>query len=378
MELEDPSECVNVEDGKTPLMPFSFVLMQVNPSFIPSCDCHLIYFPPIDTVNAGNAGASIYPHIVGNPFEHIEFLLSNPLTEEQKNVLTRKFSSHMVSISTKTMTVLQARKLMKSIATALCTGTVAQMVKGGFVFDGMLGPTGQGKAVLYNVVRVADFAVLCGKVYLKGDGPSEKSQFAEVMASDVLHKKAKHPNIVQYEHILDINHVNHPTASLALIMPLYKLSLQAVYDAFSDHPVPWEQLRTVAASIISAGLRLEECKLVHCDIKPDNIMLGDGVVVLIDLGSVVPTGEPVAEFTDYYGLDCTRITASHRFDIVCLVVTLCRGFIPDFVVKARTVASLERELADVMSKWVALIQPVAFCLNLLRCVNFSEAAVVPL
>jgi serine/threonine protein kinase len=325
----------------------------------------------------GSAVTSVATGLV-NPFEHIENLLSNPLTEEQKNVLTRKFSSHMVSISTKTMTILQARKLMKSIATALCTGTVAQMVKDGFVFDGMLGPTGQGKAVLYNVVRVSDFAVLCGKVYLKGDGPSEQSQFAEVMASEVLHKKDRHPNIVQYEHILDINHINHPTASLALIMPLYKLSLQAVYDAFSDHPVSWEQMRNVAASMISAGLRLEECKLVHCDIKPDNIMLGDGVVVLIDLGSVVSVGAPVAEYTDYYGMDCSRVTASHRFDIFCLVVTLCRGFVPEFVVKARTAAALERELNLVLSRYEELIQPVEICLKLLSCNNFTEAAAVSL
>lgn len=136
-----------------------------------------------------------------NPFEHIENLLSTPLTEDQKNILTRKFSSHMLSISTKTMMIPQARKLMKSIAIALCTETVAQMVKDGFVFNDMLGPAGQGKAVLYNVIRVADFAVLCGKVYLKGDVSSAQAQFAEVMASDLLHSKGKHPNIVQYEHL---------------------------------------------------------------------------------------------------------------------------------------------------------------------------------
>ena len=30
--------------------------LQVNPSFLPSCECHLIYFSPIDTANGENAG----------------------------------------------------------------------------------------------------------------------------------------------------------------------------------------------------------------------------------------------------------------------------------------------------------------------------------
>jgi serine/threonine protein kinase len=312
-----------------------------------------------------------------NPFEHIEFLLSSTLTEEQKNVLTTKFSSHMVSISMKTMTRPQARMLMKSIATALCTGTVAEMVKGGFVFAGMLDAAGQGNAVLYNVVRVADLAVLCGKVYLKEEeGPGAQSQFREIMASEELHKNGKHANIVQYEHILHIKHIRHQRGSLALIMPLYKLSLQAVYEAFSDHPVPWEQTRHIAESIVNAGLRLEECKLVHCDVKPDNIMLGNGVVVLIDLGSVVMVGAPIVEFTNYYGLDCSRVAASHRFDIYCLVVTLCRGFVPEFVMKARTAAALAEELSSLLTQNEALAIPAGICLKLLDCNSFTEAAAV--
>ena len=34
--------------------------LQVNPSFLPSCECHLIYFSPIDTANGENAGELHY------------------------------------------------------------------------------------------------------------------------------------------------------------------------------------------------------------------------------------------------------------------------------------------------------------------------------
>ena len=317
---------------------------------------------------------------LGNPFEWIERLLMQPLTETERSMLTTKFSGYMLSITTRTMTVLQARKLLTCIRASLCTATVAKMVNEGFVFDGLLGFTGQGKAVIYYVIRVEGLEILCGKVYLKNDLSTDLAQFTEVMSSAALHSNGKKiiPNIVYYKEVLNISHINHKSESLALIMPLYKLSLQNVIESFGDLGVPWKELKRVASSMIQAGLRLEQCGLVHCDFKPDNMMLGDDIVVLIDLGSVVAIGVEIVEYTPFYGLDCLHVAATHQFDIFCLTVSLCRAFIPGFIVRARTALALMEELTACGATTPSLLLPVEFCKQLLRRDSFVEANLIPL
>ncbi|MGB2078804.1 MAG: protein kinase domain-containing protein, partial [Vibrio sp.] len=56
-----------------------------------------------------------------------------------------------------------------------------------------------------------------------------------------------------------------------------------------DHPKPaLAQVRTILNDVVKALRVLQRADMVHCDLKPDNIMLSyQGDVVLIDLGAVV-------------------------------------------------------------------------------------------
>ena len=214
----------------------------------------------------------------------------------------------------------------------------------GYVFNGLLGQTGGGKALLYYVIESNTFEVLCGKVYCV-DNETAETITIEKDSSRILHSPFKHPNIVEY---LDLKEFSHETAPskrmIVLFMPFYTMSLATTIEAFFDTPFPLNKFLDLAKSLLSACSRFEEVKKCHCDVKPENIMLSNKSFVLIDLGAVTDIGKPLREYTPGYNLNaCQDNLASTKFDLNCIAVTLGRCCIKDFMVAVGRTTTLQQQ-----------------------------------
>lgn len=256
----------------------------------------------------------------------------NILTEEEQLVFWSHFAGYTTSVREKKLSIPDARKLVKLVSNVLKAKTTAVMRIEGFVFDGLLGYTGGGKALLYHVIEVSTGLVKCGKVY-RIDKDTE-SVSREIEASTVVHgSNSYNPYIVRYEIALDFSHQSAPSnRSIALIMTLYQLTLAAIIEAFFATPLPMHMFNKVAICVLSAGSRFCELNMAHCDIKPENVMMLDGEYTVIDLGAVCKYGEPVVECTLGYYLDAPIHIATPIFDLNCAAVTLARCCIPNFTV----------------------------------------------
>ena len=274
----------------------------------------------------------------------------NPLTIDEQAVLYSRFPWMIQLVEGKLLSIKESRLLVRQVKNALRSQTTAALFRNGFFFYGLLRQTGGGKALLYNVIEVATGEVKCGKVY-STDLDSEATVNVEIEGSSEVHKDGPNQYIVCYQTIFRFKHESNPSKEMiALIMPLYQLSLAALLDAFFDQPLPKNMFLKVATCLLSAGSRFHELNKGHCDLKPENIMIAGGYFTVIDLGAVCNYNVPATEYTPGYCLDAPLHLVTPIFDLNCSAVTLARCCISDFqVIQGRTRAKLLQETEALVS-----------------------------
>ncbi len=295
-------------------------------------------------------------------------LVGSPLSDEEGNILQTKFNSFSLSILSGEMTPGTAKKILKLMRLVLNENTLRVMRARGYIFDGLLGPLAGGQAILYRVFNLETYQVCCGKVYLKSQ-EDERAMDNEIMTNFTIHKTGKKPNVAAFDAVLEFRHALHPVYSIALIMPLYSISLKEVLDAHGSE-LNIKLFKNIAKGLLAAGQCFEECGLSHCDIKPNNIMLDHGSPVVIDFGSVVRLGSAVEEYTRFYALDAESNPVGSDFDLNCIVVTLAQCFIPLFSVEYRTRQKLAEELEKCRGN---LVLYASICMEALKYTSSSAA-----
>lgn len=258
--------------------------------------------------------------------------------------------------------------MFKLIKATLQSQTVKHFIKKGYVFDGLLA-SGSGNSLLYRVIEVSSYKIWCAKVY-PNDSVNDFEN--ETSSSNLIHHDSIKPNIVMYQ-VINFGHISTGTKCLALLMPLYPISLSDIIEANCDTPVPFHHFKNFAKSLILAGSYFQSCGLAHCDIKPGNIMIDDGQLVLIDLGAVCKLGDAISESTRFYCLNSNQLEVDPTFDLNCVIVTLVQCFVHAFEVKNRTRDTLGSELKDIISKNPDLYSYGQLCLKLLTFQSCKEA-----
>eukprot|EP01036_Dinobryon_divergens_P032689 gene32689-42332_t len=300
------------------------------------------------------------------------------LTVEEEVLFWTKFNDYSIPLKERILSIQGARKLVKAIRSILRSQTAIMMQAEGYIFGGLLGQAGFGRALLYQVIDALKSKVLCGKVYCI-DADNEQTISVEENASKQLHQDYIHPHIVHYMDTKRFSHCRAPFRDMiVLIMPLYPLSLSALLIALSDdHPMPLKMFQTLTRALLSACSRFEEIGKCHCDVKPENIMLsGNGSFVLIDLGAVTDMNQPLREFTEGYCLDASVYSVDATFDLNCIAVTLGRCCMKDFEVvsKGRTretyLEMLDHHREDVLPQYKDAIR---ICLTSSRCKDAQES-----
>lgn len=257
-----------------------------------------------------------------------------------------KFGGYAAPLRDRTLSIVDTRNLVKKVRTFLRSQTTKMMRSNGFVFDGILGQTGGGKALLYHVIKVETGEVKCGKVY-RIDNETEATVSAEINGSNAVHKDGTNPHIVCYEAVVKFKHESSVYGSMvALVMPLYQISLADIIEAFFQSPLPEHIFLKVAHCVLGAGARFHELKQGHCDFKPENIMMTGNTFTVIDLGAVCNYNDQPRECTAGYYLDAPIHELTPIFDLNCAAVTLVRCCISDFEVRRGMTRALLLEIVS--------------------------------
>ncbi|KAI0203110.1 kinase-like domain-containing protein [Astrocystis sublimbata] len=117
---------------------------------------------------------------------------------------------------------------------------------------------------------------------MKGTNYIPKSVLDETMVMERI-STSHHPNIIKYHGC----HVNRGRIT-ALVLELLD---QTLTQFKSDGKLQSLDQNKLVAGLQSAVDYLHSLGLAHNDINPDNIMIKDGLPVLIDFGSCAPVGE---------------------------------------------------------------------------------------
>jgi hypothetical protein len=185
-------------------------------------------------------------------------LCGTQLSEPEEKILFLKFSTYLPLLQRKKLTADGAKKLLQQIRITLKSQTIAKIVlTKGFLFDGIIG-AGGGKALLYRVFQPATGAVFCGKVYLNlFKQPGVFSTHGEFQTSLQVHGDDPHPNIVEISQAIEFSHesTSSKPGLLALILPLYPMSLADIIEAFGQTVLPYDFFRCIAHGLLSAGAR---------------------------------------------------------------------------------------------------------------------------
>ena len=275
----------------------------------------------------------------------------NILTVEEQVIFWTKFGGYTAPLRDKLLSIVETRKLVKNVRTVLRSQTTKMMRSKGYVFDGILGQTGGGKALLYHVIEVETGEIKCGKVY-RIDDETEETVYAETNGSTAVHKDGNNLHIVRYEATIKFEHQSTAYGNMvALIMPLYQISLADIIEAFFQTQLPEHTFLKVAHCVLGAGARFHELNQGHCDFKPENIMMTGNTFTVIDLGAVCKYNSQPRECTVGYYLDAPIHELTPIFDLNCAAVTLARCCISDFNVcrsmtRARLLEITTRELVS--------------------------------
>jgi serine/threonine protein kinase len=120
--------------------------------------------------------------------------------------------------------------------------------------------------------------VFCGKVYLNlFKQPDVFSTHGEFQTALEVHGDYPHPNIVKIYQTIEFSHesTSSEPGLLALILPLYPMSLADIMEAFGQTVLSYDFFYCVAHGLLSAGARFQEKNLSHCDLKPENVMMNN-------------------------------------------------------------------------------------------------------
>jgi hypothetical protein len=282
-----------------------------------------------------------FPH--ENLVEKFCKLIGRPLSDQESTIFFTKFSNFHLLIQAGNMKVATARKMLQQIHCILNTNTLQQMLMRGYVFDGLLGSIDAGRAVMYRIIKTSTLDVFAGKVYLV-NGDEHRAMKNEISACQIIHGAGPKANVVQFHAVIEFSHYLHNVNSVALVMPLYCISLSELLQAFYGNAMDFSMFLIIAKGLFAAGESFETCGLAHCDIKPSNIMMDKAVPVLIDLGGTVKLGCSIEEYTRFFSLDADSSIATPAFDLNCIVVTLAMCFVPNFEIRFRTRQMLRTEL----------------------------------
>eukprot|EP01031_Cornospumella_fuschlensis_P035641 gene35641-43228_t len=286
----------------------------------------------------------------------------SPLSDNEQVIFWTRFGVYAIPLKEKILSVSDARRLVRQIRTVLRSLTAASMRTQGYVFVGILGQAGAGRALLYQIIDANAGLVKCAKVYCV-DRLNETSIATERSASDRIHRDGVVDSIVCYDACLEFSHETAPDKRLvALVMPLFQMTLSTIIDAFQDNPISLVLYRSLVKCLVTAAARLHSLGLVHCDIKPDNVMILDGRFYLIDLGAVRTCGQEVVEFTRGYSMGASHTCVTSQFDMFCISNTLSRCCGYD-VSPNNNLERLHRWISFNESKLAGYLEPIRICVN---------------
>ena len=89
--------------------------------------------------------------------------------------------------------------------------------------------------------------------------------------------------------------------------------------------IPFGIVNCIASSIKKALQHIHSRGLCFADVKPSNILLGEGRAILCDLAAVVKMDDRIIESTQGYALDYPNTDFGNpKLDWVCLGATICQ------------------------------------------------------
>ena len=203
---------------------------------------------------------------------------------------------------------VEAKRCLKRAVSRVRSNTIKNIGIPGLSFNKIF-RSSQGKSCVY--LGSYYLKAIVGKFYIK-DAASDFEREAEICKSI-----PNHPNLIQM--IDSLKFANNLTHCGVIVFPYYN---QCLSDMICDSQFAETETWTIAKGIISGLNSLHKNGMIHCDIKPGNIMINDGHVIIIDLASIVAIGDSVTEHTSSYSLGFDRIPAGPRLDWVCTAVTL--------------------------------------------------------
>lgn len=115
----------------------------------------------------------------------------------------------------------------------------------------------------------------------------------------IIMRQLRHRNIVPLEEVIDLP----DDENVYLVMPYIEKGPIVTLHDNSCHPLEIDMVRTYVRQLLQAVSYLHKRHIVHCDIKPDNILIGDnGCVYLVDFGvsemfATCPEDGPVLDGT---------------------------------------------------------------------------------
>jgi serine/threonine protein kinase len=280
------------------------------------------------------------------------------------------------------MNSASALKLFQQIRITLKSATITVVLNTtGYLFDGLIGSSGGGKSLLYRVFEPSTCIIYCGKVYLNmGKELGCFSTSNEYEISLMIHGQTPHMNIIQIKETISFTHQSEPTQPglLAMIMPLYTMSLADILLAFGNVHLPFDLFRNIANGLLDAGSHFQARGVSHCDFKPENIMMDNKTPIVVDFGATVKLGCKVIEYTSGYSLDADRNCVNSQFDLFCIIITLVRCFLPSFMFDLETKDDLTLFLCNIKNdpNLTNLKTYAEICLMLLESSSSHEGLIV--
>jgi serine/threonine protein kinase len=128
-----------------------------------------------------------------------------------------------------------------------------------------------------------------------------------------------HPHIAQPVFVQDSEGKGQHAG--VILFPRFMRSLSDLLS--DDGTLSDDTVLAISNELIGAIAHTHSVKLVHCDLKPANVMLDhEGRAILIDLASAVKLGDEIVECTSHYALGLHHGKATFGLDLRCLSVTI--------------------------------------------------------
>jgi serine/threonine protein kinase len=238
----------------------------------------------------------------------------------------------------------EANKAATRAAARFKTNTKSFLRASGFSFGKVLFSSGRDSAIY---AAFKGTTLLVAKVYTS---EGKLSFDREVKAHETV---GGHARIAPLVHVARFD--GQKRVGL-LIFPRYVSSLS---DSMTDFGVLSNSAAfDIAKDLLEALAHMHSHNMVHCDVKPANVMLDErGRGVLIDLASSVPKGHAVVECTSRYALGLHQGEASFALDCRCVAVSVFQ------LLTARIPISLE-QMMDELGQMEGTAAALA-----LRCAN---------